>query len=400
MNNIKLMDGFPPSTKSQVTLANWRKPPFNKWSFHHVQEIIPSANIPNDHNLISVLNSAPINFDNCKIDFKGTTFSWNNFLKKTNTNAIVILHRGEVVYENYIPEMTPHTQHILMSVSKSILGMLVGILAERGELSLNHDVTDLVPEIGSTAYRGAKLQNLLDMRSAIKFDENYLASTGPIIDYRKAQNWDPVDPGDSSSDLRSFFSSLTGDYGTHGGNFQYVSPNTDLLGLVLERATGKRYADLVSELLWKPMGASDNAYITLDRLGAPRCAGGFCSTVRDLALFGQLILKNGQLNGNQIIPSSWINDTIESGDSQAWNAGNFAKFFPDMPMQYRNKWYVMNGIAPLLFGVGVYGQNVFIDQKNEIVIAKFSSQSLPMDENLILLTMQAVAAVQSFIDRH
>lgn len=148
------------------------------------------------------------------------------------------------------------------------------------------------------------------------------------------------------------------------------------------------------------MGASDNAYITLDRLGAPRCACGFCSTVRDLALFGQLILKNGQLNGNQIIPSNSIRDTIESGDSQAWNAGNFAKFFPDMPMQYRNKWYVMNGIAPLLFGVGVYGQNIFIDQKNEIVIAKFSSQSLPMDENLILLTMQAVAAVQNFIDRH
>ena len=71
-----------------------------------------------------------------------------------------------------------------------------------------------------------------------------------------------------------------------------------------------------------------------------------------------------------------------------------------MPMQYRNKWYVMNGIVPLLFGVGVYGQNVFIDQKNEIVIAKFSSQSLPMDENRILLTMQAVAAVQSFIDKH
>ena len=85
---------------------------------------------------------------------------------------------------------------------------------------------------------------------------------------------------------------------------------------------------------------------------------------------------------------------------RAWNAGNFAKFFPDMPMQYRNKWYVMNGIAPLLFGVGVYGQNIFIDQKNEIVIAKFSSQSLPMDGNRILLTMQAVAAIQSFIDKH
>ena len=400
MYKNKLMEGFPPSYKTQVTLENWREPPFNKWSFHHVQEIIPSANIPNEPNISSVLNSSPIKFDICNVDFKGTRFSWDSFLKETNTNAIVILHRGEVVYESYISEMNLHTQHILMSVSKSILGMLVGILAELGKLSLNQDVTDLVPEIGNTAYRGAKLQNLLDMRSGIKFDENYLASSGPIIDYRKAQNWDPVDSRDPPSDLRSFFSSLTGHDGPHGGNFKYISPNTDLLGLVIERATGKRYSDLVSDLLWKPMGASDNAYITLDRLGAPRCAGGFCATARDLALFGQLILKKGQLNGNQIIPSNWIKDTIESGDSQAWNAGNFSRYFPEMPMQYRNQWYVINGESPLLFGVGVFGQNVFIDQKNEIVISKFSSQALPMDEKLILLTMQGVGAIQNFIDEN
>ena len=116
----------------------------------------------------------------------------------------------------------------------------------------------------------------------------------PIVDYRKAQNWNPLAPGDIPSDLRSFYQNLTTADGPHGGKFYYVSPNTDLLGWVMERATGRRYADLVSELLWQPMGAERSAYITVDRLGAPRCAGGFCCTARDLARFGLMVLAKGK----------------------------------------------------------------------------------------------------------
>src|SRR5437762_12985417 len=144
------------------------------------------------------------------------------------------------------------------------------------------------------------------MRAGVAFDEDYLATSGPIVAYRKATNWVPLDPGEVPSDLRSFFRTMTERDGPHGGRFHYVSPNTDLLGWVIERATGRRYPDLISELIWKPMGAGGSAYITVDRLGAPRCAGGLCATVRDLARVGQLIVQGGACGRGAIIPEGWL----------------------------------------------------------------------------------------------
>src|SRR5262249_38306196 len=210
---------------------------------------------------------------------------------------------------------------------KSVLGLLVGILVERGALDLESPVTRWVPEVKNTAYAGATLRHLIDMRAGIFFDEDYLASAGPIIEYRKAQNWDPLKPGETPSDLRSFFSCLVETDGQHEGRFHYVSPNTDLMGWVIERATGERYADLVSKLLWRPMGAARSAYITVDRLGAPRCAGGFCATARDLTRLGLLVAQGGRYAGRQIVPSSWIEDIMTGGDSRAWDAGDFVKYF-------------------------------------------------------------------------
>ena len=166
---------------------------------------------------------------------------------------------GKIIYEFYDNGMTRDTPHIFMSVSKSVLGLIVGILVQRGTLDLNALVTRWVPEVEKTAYARATLRDLMDMRVGVFFDEDYLASAGPIIEYRKAQNWDPLAPGESPSDLRTFFACLVEKDGPHGGRFHYVSPNTDLMGWVIERATGLRYADLVSELLWSPMGAARSA---------------------------------------------------------------------------------------------------------------------------------------------
>jgi CubicO group peptidase (beta-lactamase class C family) len=304
---------------------------------------------------------------------------------------------GKIVYEFYDNGTARETPHILMSVSKSVLGLIVGILVERGELQLDALVTRWIPEVEKTAYAGATLRNIIDMRAGILFDEDYLASTGPIIEYRKAQNWDPLAPGEMPSDLRSFFASLDGKDGAHAGRFHYVSPNTDLMGWVIERATGKRYAALVSELLWQPMGAARSAYITVDRLGAPRCAGGFCATTRDLARLGLLVAEGGLYAGKQIVPLSWIEDIVTEGDAQAWDDGDFVKYFPRMSMHYRSKWYVLRDNAPMIFAVGVFGQNLFVDRKNQIVIAKFSSHALPMDEGRILLTMRGVEAIRSHL---
>ena len=215
-----------------------------------------------------------------------------------------------------------------------------------------------------------------------------------MIAYRRAAGWNPLGPGEQPTDLRSFFRELTESDGRHGGRFWYVSPNTDLLGWIIERMSGRRYADLISELLWQPMGAAENAYITVDRLGAPRTAGGMCATTRDLARVGQMLLEGGSFRGRQVVPSSWIDMILNDGDREAWSAGNLASYYPGLPIHYRAKWYVERSESPVLFCLGIHGQNLVVDTNNEIVIAKFSSQPQPLDVECIALTGTLVGALR------
>jgi CubicO group peptidase (beta-lactamase class C family) len=266
--------------QTKFTLANWRTAPFNRFAFHHVRELVPSADIPNDRQRVRELPARPVDLSALRIDpDAGEPLRFEAFLEETGTDGIVVLHRGRVAFERYANGMGAGQPHILMSVSKSMLGVLFGFL----ELDPQTRVTQILPELDATAYRGATLRHLLDMRAGIRFNEDYLATGGPIVEYRKATGWNPLGAGEAPSDLHSFYSMLTQSDGAHGGPLHYVSPNTDLLGWVIERATGRRYAELMSELLWKRIGAEYPAYVTVDRLGAPRAAGGLCVTVRDLA---------------------------------------------------------------------------------------------------------------------
>src|SRR5207248_1842261 len=176
----------------QITLANWRAAPFNRWSFQHVRELIPTADIPNDPRHVRDLPK-----EQRKIDLRvepdaGEPLTFERFLAETDTDGLVILHRGRVVAEYFANGMTPETPHILMSVSKSMMGLLFGSLG----IDAERPVTDFVPEVAETAYKQASVRHLLDMRAGVKFAEDYLATEGPIVEYRKASGWNPLGPGE------------------------------------------------------------------------------------------------------------------------------------------------------------------------------------------------------------
>jgi CubicO group peptidase (beta-lactamase class C family) len=389
------MTGFPPAPEDQVSLANWREAPFNRWSFRHVREIIPTADILHDPHRVRPLPMGLVDTDDIRIrEATGRVLSLDDFLMAASTDSLVILHRGRIIVERYADGMTAETPHILMSVSKSLLGLLTGILVSEGILDPDGQVTAVIPEVSETAYKGATIRHLLDMRTGVAFDEDYVAASGPIVEYRKATNWHPPGLGDRPSDLRSFYRALRAPDGKHGGRFHYVSPNTDLLGWVIERATGQRFADLMSRYIWKPMGAQHSACITVDRSGAPRCAGGICATARDLARLAQVVADGGACDGTQIIPAAWIDDIAQNGSADAWDAGVFATFFPGRKMHYRNKWYADLDEAPLLFALGIHGQYLFIDRRNQVVIVMMSSYVNPLDAELISLTMTAVSHIR------
>jgi CubicO group peptidase (beta-lactamase class C family) len=368
----------------QVTLANWRTAPFNRWAFHHVRELVPSADIPDDPRAIRALPAEPLDFKQLRIDpDSGEAMGMEAFLKETDTDAIAVVRRGRLVFERYANGMTDETPHILMSISKSMLGLLIHELG----IDTGGRVVDFLPELRDGAYREATLRDLLDMRAGILWDENYLAASGPIVEYRKATGWNPLGPGETPSDLNSFLGTLK-ETRSHGGPVHYVSPNSDLLGWVVERATGRRYAELMSERVWKKIGAERSAYITVDRLGAPRCAGGMCTTLRDLARVGLWLIEERL---------DFLEKLETKGDSQAWAEGDLAQYFQGLPMRYRSKWYALDGEAPLVFGWGIHGQNLFIDRTNQLVIAKFSSQVLPIDVARIGLTLRGVSQLRKIL---
>lgn len=391
-----MMNTFPPTPDSQVTLSNWRRAPFNRWGFQHVREIVPSADIPADPNDLWSLPPVATNISNDLIvqDETGDAIEFGRFLSATNTDAFILVHQGRTLVEQYANGMTRDTPHILMSVSKSMLGLLAGTLASKGFLDIDADAVRYIPELNGSAFEGASIRHLLDMRSGLDFNEDYLATSGEIIQYRKATNWDPVELGEIPSNLRTFLPTLKECSDPHGGDFNYTSPCTDLLGWIIERATKQRFADLFAQWIWKPLGAAKSAYITVDGLGAPRCAGGICMTAMDLARVGQLIVQGGRRNQHQIVPEEWLEDIVLGGDPEVWNNGQFASYWPGRYMHYRSQWYVERGPKPLLSGFGIHGQHLFVDPDRAIVIAKLSSGPVPIDAKQIALTAHAVDAIR------
>lgn len=399
------MQGFPPDVTQQVTLANWRTSPYSQWAFHHVREVVPSADIYNNANNVWNIEESPVSLGGLNIDCDNQgVMSLAGFQAYAHMDAMIVLHRDKIVYEDYQHGMARNTPHILMSVSKSLLGMVAIILQHKDILNTESLVTDYIPELADSAYAGATVQHLLDMRAAIDFDEDYLATSGAIIEYRKSTNWNPLDAGETPTDLRSFFQTLKNNNGEHGGRFFYVSPNTDLLAWVIERATNCRYADVLSEHLWQPLGAEANAYITVDRLGAPRAAGGVCTTLRDLARVGRLVCNNGKRDDHQILPSDWLDRHFTGGDKDAWQAGSFADMFAQLPTSYTDKWYACHSNpfdeANWLIAIGIHGQNIFVDSQNDFVMVTFASHSAPLTETASMHGLSAARAIRDYLVNH
>src|SRR5436305_9859356 len=372
-----LMNGFPPPPDRLVTLANWRRAPFSAWGFRNVRRLIPTALIAASGRAVTLEASLEqlgrIEFDGH--DGKPTTV--DRALGATHTDAFIVLRRGRIAMEWYGEGMNATTPHIVFSVSKSICGMLGGILVERGLLDPDDSVVAYIPELASSVYAECTVRHLLDMSVGIAFNEDYEDPKGDVIRYRHAAGWDPLPPGEPSIDLRSFLAQQKPDGQKHGTLFHYVSTNTDVLGWVYERACARPYADLVSDHVWAPLGAECDAYITVDAQGAMRAAGGVCVAPRDLARFGEMIRRRGIADGRQVVPGAWIDDIITQGDPAAWARSELAEMFPQA--SYQSKWYQIDRTKHVLCALGIHGQWIYIHPDAELVIVRMASEATPLD---------------------
>jgi CubicO group peptidase (beta-lactamase class C family) len=360
--------------------------PHSQWAFAHAEDVLPTAPIACDPSDIQALPVALQCLDHVQLTQRnGGKMPLQDFLTSTATDAFVVVQNGKIIFEFYDHGMTAQTPHILMSVTKSFTGLVAGMLADQGVLNLELTVADYLPELCRTAWQDVPLQALLDMRSGVALD------AAQVEGYTLASGWAPK--SETPADLHGFFQGLVDPGAPPWGAFRYVSANTDLMGWVIERASGERFADLVSRLIWKPIGAEQPGYITTDDLGAPRCTGGLGGTARDLARLGRVLAQGGVRGGQQIIPARWLEDTQTRGDAQAWREGEFAPGFTGMDIRYRNGWYGVEDSPRHMFAMGVYGQNLFVDAANDLVIVKFSSLAQPVDIRAIWLTHLAVSQI-------
>jgi CubicO group peptidase (beta-lactamase class C family) len=369
-------------TAPDITAKNWYWGPGNRWSYKHTRRIFPSANIYRGTGPIAKLDYALRDLDEITFIDPATKarLSIAQMYAATDTDAILVMKDGKIVTERYFNGMQPEDTHLLMSVSKSVIGVLAGIIISQGRLDPNAQVTSYIPELKGSAYEGATVRNLLDMSVGMEFDEDYSSKTSDLYRLDEAVGWVERGPN-AANGLHEYLSTLKKRHGTHGAEFRYISANTDAMGWVLERATNTDYAGLVSKELWSKLGAERDAYVLLDGFQAAYADPGLNMTLRDLGRFSQMVLQGGLYNGQQIVPGNWIEDIRRGGDPQAWKKGPEYSYFRTLSGyengSYRNYWYVADPRRGHITAIGLAGQLIVINPSSNTIVVKFSSHATP-----------------------
>ncbi|MFC5823589.1 serine hydrolase domain-containing protein [Nonomuraea insulae] len=382
---------LPPRTAAdRATLANWLRAPYNRWSFQHVREIVPTAVIRKGSGPVLELPETSLRLGEREVSFTshpddgGASGSepLARLLGRTYTDGFLVLRRGRRVFEHYDNGMTPASTHLCMSISKSITATAVGRAIAEGALSPADLVADHVPELRGTGFEGATVRHLLDMRTG----------TGPMTPEQsrtdmEATLWAPMSRPGVRADLTSYFAGL-GNIRPHGGPFQYRSVLTCVLAQVAEHATGTRLPELISREVWQRIGAGSDADICVDGHRNGLADVGVSCTLRDLARLGEAMRRgggvhsavnsavNGASDGAGAIPRAWVTDTlVPDADQRAVFAQHGARYLPVPGGYYRNQWWVAESgpQGAIYMALGIHGQLLLVHEPAEVVVAKFST---------------------------
>lgn len=390
-----LMAGWPPPPGRLVTLANWQEPPFNRWAYLHVRELMPTARIGRGDRPVTELARADRSeaVERLKFRFQGTTHTVGETITTTFTDGFLVIHEGRIVAERYANGMTPSTTHLLQSVSKSLTGALAGVLVGEGRLATGDLVTDHVTELRGTSFEGCTVADLLDMRAGTRFSEDYEDPAADIRISEQVSGWRPRTLPHLPASLYEYMAGLE-NARPHGGPFEYRSILTDVLGWVLERAGGASFARLFSEHVWSRLGAEYDAEVTVDACGCALEDGSICTTLRDLGRFGLLQLEGGVLGGRQVVPAGWI-ERLRRPDLDL-----IAAFGPPVyrsvasaELMYHDQWWVLDPRAGIQAALGIHGQMLFIHGPSRTVVVKLSTQPRALDRTVSELQLTAAKAI-------
>lgn len=270
-----------------------------------------------------------------------------DYIEQRDVAGILVIRDGKVLFERYALGNDENTLWLSWSVAKSLSSLLVGAAIHDGYIaSVNEKVTDYLPRLKGSAYEQVSLKNLLQMSSGVSWDEDYADPGSDInrIDWPTLQAFDY---------LRQLPVAAP-----PGSRFQYNTAETNLVGDLLRAAIGNNLATYASEKIWIPLGMGSDAYWELTEPGGGEYGGSsFNATLRDYGRLGLFVLGEGQLTGGaRVLPESWIAESTRGADAYAG---------------YGYLWWLKDGGK--FQAVGVFGQAIFIDPQQKLVIALHSA---------------------------
>ncbi len=392
--SLGLMQGFPVPPDKQVTRLNFEQFPYNRWAFHNIRELNPTRNVWRGQQRPIPLEYALKNLDDTVFqDENGNRITSQEWQKNTFTDAIIIMHQGKIVYERYYHSMRPEIPHMLFSMTKSFIGLLATQFIYEGKLDPSRLVSHYIPELSDSAWGDATVQQTLDMTTAIDFTEIYDDPTSDIYRYAYASGAIAAPAEyDGPIGITSYLQTLK-KKGEHGEVFKYRSVNTEVIGWILCRMTGKTLSELLSERIWEVVGAEECAYFWLTNNGSEMMVGGLNATLRDLARFGIMLLHDGFINGRQVFSPEAIKEIRRGGDREKFKKGNAYR----EGYSYHNQWWITHNPDGAFEAWGVNGQVLHINPAKQIVIAKFSSHPVASNNTRHHLDKNAFSAIAEIV---
>ncbi|MCA1769309.1 MAG: beta-lactamase family protein [Halomonas sp.] len=393
------MQGFPPPPERIIGQpdSDYFSFPKLRWTVCHFRELLPTRRVSRG---LEAPRPFPYALDPSidSVTFtplgSGEPMTWAAAFEANYTDGILVLHEGRVVHERYAGCLDEAGVHGAMSVTKSVTGLLAEILVAEGALDETALVAEILPELADSAFGSATVQQVMEMTTGLDFSEDYADPGAEIWTYNAAAS--PLPKPDDYEGPRSYYEFLATvqPAGTHGEAFGYRTVNSDALGWIIARTANRSVADLVSERLWQPMGAEQDAYFTVDSIGTPFAGGGLSASLRDMARLGQLVLEGGELDGEPLFPEAAVARIRQGGDSDAFARAGYV----NLPGgSYRGMWWVLHNDHGAFAARGVHGQTIYVDPTAHMVIVRFASHPVASNAANDATSLPAYQALAEYL---
>jgi CubicO group peptidase (beta-lactamase class C family) len=374
--------------RQSITRENWNSFPQSIWSFQHAKAIYPYKPL-SPATVAKTLSFVPKDLSLVQFQGEGEALiDLETFMAITHTDAMVIVYKGVVIYERYFRDMQPNTPHMLFSITKSLTGLAAEILIHQKLIDENLAVSHYVPELTGTAFGGVNIRHVLDMTDGVRFNETYADPEADIHSYSSAY-WGPKAGKPFVNGVNEALLSLNKRADLPGQTFSYRTPVGDVVGLVISCAMAKPLDGLIQTLIWDKIGAQDEAYMLCDAGGQTIAATGLNATARDMIRLG-LSLMDGHTFAPEVIFKI----------SKGGNKMLFAKsdFATRLGWSYKSMWWVNhNPFHEAIAALGVYGQRLYLNHSEDLMILKLGSHPLASNSFTDTIHRRAFEALTHYL---